>query len=71
MPEEINRKVTDAVADLLLTPSHDASENLIREGVALEHIECVGNVMIDSLKKSLPLIEKRGIVDHLGLTDGR
>ena len=36
MPEEVNRIVTDALADLLLTPSDDAGENLIREGVTAE-----------------------------------
>jgi len=54
MPEEINRMVTDAIADLLLTPSRDGDENLIREGVAPERIRFVGNVMIDSLLKFLP-----------------
>src|SRR5512133_3671538 len=49
MPEEINRLVTDALADLLLTPSEDADENLRREGVAPSRIRRVGNVMIDSL----------------------
>jgi UDP-N-acetylglucosamine 2-epimerase (non-hydrolysing) len=50
MPEEINRVVTDRLADLLLTPSRDADENLAREGVARERIRFVGNVMIDSLR---------------------
>jgi UDP-N-acetylglucosamine 2-epimerase (non-hydrolysing) len=54
MPEEINRLVTDAVADLLLTPSADADENLRREGVPQEKIFRVGNVMIDTLEKHLP-----------------
>ncbi|MDH3316146.1 MAG: UDP-N-acetylglucosamine 2-epimerase (non-hydrolyzing) [Gammaproteobacteria bacterium] len=48
MPEEINRIVTDALADVLWTPSSDANENLIREGVAKEKIQHVGNIMIDS-----------------------
>lgn len=48
MPEEINRIVTDALADLLWTPSPDADENLRAEGVPAERIERVGNVMIDS-----------------------
>jgi UDP-N-acetylglucosamine 2-epimerase (non-hydrolysing) len=48
MPEEINRVVTDAVADLLWTPSPDADENLLAEGVLPERIERVGNIMIDS-----------------------
>jgi UDP-N-acetylglucosamine 2-epimerase (non-hydrolysing) len=49
MPEEINRIVTDSIADLLWTPSSDADENLLREGVAPKKIERVGNIMIDSL----------------------
>lgn len=48
MPEEINRIVTDAIADLLWTPSPDGDENLKREGVPSEKIERIGNVMIDS-----------------------
>ena len=54
MPEEINRLVTDAIADLLLTPSRDGDANLIREGVDPRRIRFVGNVMIDSLLKFLP-----------------
>lgn len=49
MPEEINRLVTDALADLLLTPSRDADKNLLREGVSKEKIKFVGNIMIDTL----------------------
>jgi len=54
MPEEINRLVTDAIADLLLTPSRDGDENLLREGVDPARIRFVGNVMIDTLLKFLP-----------------
>src|SRR5882762_7869251 len=49
MPEEINRLLTDQIADLLLTPSADASANLRAEGIPPERIRLVGNVMIDSL----------------------
>ena len=49
MPEEINRLVTDALADLLLTPSEDADRNLLREGIPEGKIRCVGNIMIDTL----------------------
>src|SRR5438105_3159314 len=49
MPEEVNRAVTDAVSDLLLTPSPDADENLRKEGRDPKRIVCVGNVMIDTL----------------------
>jgi UDP-N-acetylglucosamine 2-epimerase (non-hydrolysing) len=52
MPEEINRVLTDHLADLLLTPSHDAELNLIAEGVPKERIRFVGNVMIDSLHRA-------------------
>ena len=54
MPEEINRIVTDRLADLLLTPSRDADETLRREGEPPEQIVFVGNVMIDSLLHALP-----------------
>jgi UDP-N-acetylglucosamine 2-epimerase (non-hydrolysing) len=55
MPEEINRVVTDRLADLLFTPSEDADANLEREGVPPEKIHRVGNVMIDSLVRLLPV----------------
>jgi UDP-N-acetylglucosamine 2-epimerase (non-hydrolysing) len=54
MPEEINRLVTDQLADLLFTPSEDGDLNLQREGIAREKIYRVGNVMIDSLVRLLP-----------------
>ncbi len=50
MPEEINRLVTDAISDLLWTPSPDADANLLAEGVAAGKIECIGNIMIDSFE---------------------
>lgn len=52
MPEEVNRLVTDQIADILLTPSPDGDANLLREGVAPERIFRVGNVMIDTLLAS-------------------
>jgi UDP-N-acetylglucosamine 2-epimerase (non-hydrolysing) len=55
MPEELNRLVTDQLADLLLTPSEDGDANLLREGIPTERIHCVGNVMIDTLVRLLPL----------------
>jgi UDP-N-acetylglucosamine 2-epimerase (non-hydrolysing) len=54
MPEEINRLLTDQISDLLFTPSPDADENLLREGIAASKIHCVGNVMIDTLVRLLP-----------------
>jgi UDP-N-acetylglucosamine 2-epimerase (non-hydrolysing) len=55
MPEEINRLLTDQIADLLFTPSADADDNLRAEGIPQERIKLVGNIMIDSLLKHLPL----------------
>ena len=59
MPEEINRLVTDQLADVLYTPSEDADINLKREGVWPDKIFLVGNVMIDSLVKLLPLAQSQ------------
>jgi len=53
MPEEINRLLTDQVADLLFTPSEDGDRNLLKEGVAAKKIHRVGNVMIDTLLQML------------------
>jgi len=58
MPEEINRLVTDQLADLLFTPSEDGDENLRREGISEQKIFRVGNVMIDSLVRLLPAARK-------------
>jgi UDP-N-acetylglucosamine 2-epimerase (non-hydrolysing) len=57
MPEEVNRLVTDQLADLLFTPSADGDENLAREGIGPEKIHRVGNVMIDTLVRLLPQAE--------------
>lgn len=54
MPEEINRLMTDQLADLLLTPSSDGNDNLQREGIPEERMHLVGNVMIDTLVRLLP-----------------
>jgi len=67
MPEEINRLATDAISDLLLTPSPDADENLRREGVPESRIRCVGNIMIDSLVSILPKTKTSDVLSRLGL----
>lgn len=54
MPEEINRLLTDRIADILFTPSADGDHNLLHEGIAKEKIFLVGNVMIDTLIRLLP-----------------
>jgi UDP-N-acetylglucosamine 2-epimerase (non-hydrolysing) len=67
MPEEINRVVTDSLADLLWTPSPDGDDNLRREGVAEGRIARVGNIMIDSLEMMRPQIAARAAAKTLGL----
>ena len=71
MPEELNRVATDALADILWTPSPDGDENLRREGVPEERIVRVGNIMIDSLEMVRPRIEADRTAKALGLTPGR
>lgn len=67
MPEEINRILTDQLADLLLTPSEDADQNLLAEGIPAERIRFVGNVMIDSLFAHLKRAESSRVREELGL----
>ena len=67
MPEEINRMLTDAIADLLLTPSPDADLNLRREGVDPARIHFVGNVMIDSLLQALPRARAARACERFGV----
>ena len=69
MPEEINRILTDHIADLLFTTEPSANENLWREGIPEEKIHFVGNVMIDTLVRLLPKAENRPILEELGLVE--
>src|SRR5258708_1184667 len=71
MPEEINRLVTDSIADLLLTPSGDANENLMREGVPAPRIRLVGNIMIVSLRANLEKVGRNTILSRLNLEKRR
>lgn len=68
MPEEINRILTDALSDLLFTPSRDADENLKQEGISGEKIFFVGNAMIDTLLAHRERAERSDILHKLGLT---
>jgi UDP-N-acetylglucosamine 2-epimerase (non-hydrolysing) len=70
MPEELNRILTDQLADLLLTPDAGADRQLLREGMAAERIVRVGNVMIDSLFAQLARAEESTILAQLGLRAG-
>ena len=67
MPEEINRLLTDQIADLLFTPSQDANENLLAEGIPPERICFVGNVMIDSLQYNLTAARAQHTRERLNL----
>jgi UDP-N-acetylglucosamine 2-epimerase (non-hydrolysing) len=71
MPEEINRLVTDSIADVLWTPSPDADENLLREGIPRERIDFIGNIMIDSYEMMREAIEADDTYRTLGLEAGR
>lgn len=68
MPEEINRVLTDRISDILLTPSLDANENLIKEGINPEKIHFVGNIMIDSLIGHEKKAELSDILDKLTIS---
>jgi UDP-N-acetylglucosamine 2-epimerase (non-hydrolysing) len=67
MPEEINRIATDAISDVLWTPSPDADRNLIAEGVARDRITRVGNIMLDSFERCRPAIAAAAVPAELGL----
>ena len=70
MPEEINRIVTDSLADILWTPSPDGDENLLKEGVPPHKIQRVGNIMIDSLEMLRSRIEKEKTFERYNLKPG-
>ena len=69
MPEEINRIATDAVSDLLLTPSEDGDANLMAEGIPPERIRFVGNIMIDTLREQEAMAEPPDVWDVAGLQE--
>ena len=70
MPEEVNRIVTDSISNILLTPSADGDENLLKEGRKGTDIHFVGNIMIDSLFNNLEKAKSSTILNDLGVTDG-
>lgn len=67
MPEEINRILTDTIADVLWTPSEDGDEHLLNEGVSSEKIVRIGNIMIDSLEMMRKTIESKAVWEELNL----
>jgi UDP-N-acetylglucosamine 2-epimerase (non-hydrolysing) len=70
MPEEHNRRVADHLSSLLLTHSHEAEENLAREGIAGEHVVLVGNTMIDALVANVRRARRLAVWRRLGLRAG-
>jgi len=70
MPEEINRIVTDALSDLLFTPSLNANQNLLKQGIDPEKIHFVGNVMVDSLLHALQVARQRRSSGRWGFEPG-
>jgi len=68
MPEEINRLVTDVLADALWAPSQDGVDNLLAEGIPAERIQLVGNIMIDSLEMCRARIESQDAFSAFGQT---
>ncbi len=69
MPEEINRILTDSISDLLFTTSQDADVNLAQEGIPVERVRFVGNVMIDSLLEHLKIAEGSAVRTDLGIDE--
>ncbi|MBZ6378388.1 UDP-N-acetylglucosamine 2-epimerase (non-hydrolyzing) [Pacificimonas flava] len=70
MPEELNRLVTDVLADVLWTPSPDGDENLRAEGIPSERITRVGNIMMDSFEIIRPKLDAENSPAKLGVTPG-
>jgi UDP-N-acetylglucosamine 2-epimerase (non-hydrolysing) len=70
MPEELNRLVTDVLADVLWTPSPDGDDNLLAEGIPAGRITRVGNIMLDSFELVRPAIEAADVPGELGLERG-
>jgi len=69
MPEEINRILTDRISDLLLTPSLDGNDNLIKEGADPKRIKFVGNIMMDSIVEHEKQAKASSILHDLGLEE--
>ena len=71
MPEEINRVLTDAIADLLFVTEESGREHLLREGIAADRIHFVGNVMIDALLTFRPHWQNSSVFDRLDLHENQ
>ncbi|HYU52298.1 MAG TPA: UDP-N-acetylglucosamine 2-epimerase (non-hydrolyzing), partial [Gemmatimonadaceae bacterium] len=71
MPEEVNRVVTDRLSSRLYAPSKDACENLAHEGISLDRIRLVGNIMVDTLLAQLPSVDQAQTLREFGLEQHR
>jgi UDP-N-acetylglucosamine 2-epimerase (non-hydrolysing) len=71
MPEEVNRVLADRCSDLLLTPSPEARENLLAEGIPDDRVVFIGNVMIDTLLNRLAAARALGVAEQMGLPRDR
>jgi len=69
MPEEINRILTDTIAELLFVTEPSGVQNLIHEGIAADKIHFVGNVMIDSLSEHLKKAQQSPILEQLNISE--
>jgi UDP-N-acetylglucosamine 2-epimerase (non-hydrolysing) len=69
-PEELNRTLADQIADFCFTTEESASENLRTAGVPSGRIHLVGNILIDSLVRALPLAAGSAVLEELGLSGG-
>ena len=70
MPEEINRKVTDTISELLFVTEQSGVDNLKAEGVSEERIFLVGNVMIDTLLRHRAIAARSRVLEKLGVKNG-
>ena len=70
MPEEINRLVTDVIADVLWTPSPDGDDNLVAEGIPPHRITRVGNIMMDSFEHIRARLDAENAPARFGLAPG-
>ena len=70
MPEEINRRLTDSLSDLLFVTDPSGVDNLAREGVPASRVHLVGNVMIDTLLAARERAMQSDVLTRLGLAEG-
>jgi UDP-N-acetylglucosamine 2-epimerase (non-hydrolysing) len=71
MPEEINRLVTDSIADYFFTTTLEASANLLKSNISSDRIFFVGNTMIDTLYHNLPKLKKPLVLEDYNIKDGK